>query len=65
MSEYGENGFIPTVEDHTISGDTIILETIDPRESTNLVSVSDEDLTRVGDNLTEEQKEIMAMHERN
>lgn len=63
--QYGENGFVPTVTNHSWNGDTIVYETLDPREETDLVGVPDEPLQRVADIATDEQQEVLALYERN
>jgi hypothetical protein len=53
--QYGEDGFIPTIENVRHEEGTLVLETIDPREKTNIVS-TDEGLKRKAHFLTDEQK---------
>jgi hypothetical protein len=63
--EYGENGFIPTVENARQDGATLVLETIDSREETDLISRPGETISRRGDLLAEEQQDQLAQYERN
>jgi len=63
--QYGENGFVPTVVGHTFEGSTLYLETLDPRTETDLVSLDDEPINRVANMATDEQKEVLALYERN
>lgn len=53
-----ENGFIPTVTGHRRDGDELILETLDPRQETDLYT---DPLERVGDTKTDEQKEKLRL----
>jgi len=63
--QYGENGFVPTVESVSWQGDTLVMETIDDREETDLVGEPGEPLKRRGDLVTDEQQEQLALYERN
>lgn len=54
-------GFMPTVTDHREEGDELILETLDPRGETDLYTSP---LERVGETLTEEQQEKLALREK-
>lgn len=63
-AEYGENGFIPTVENVQFRGNTLLMETIDPRPETNLVGREGEPLQRAGDLVTEEQQEVLALYDK-
>lgn len=54
---------LPTIEGHHYEGGQLVLETIDSREDTNLIS-TDEGLVRYGETLTEEQQEKLALRER-
>lgn len=63
--QYGENGFVPTVENVSWEGDSLVMETIDGREETDLVGLPDEPLQRRGDLVTDEQQEQLALYERN
>ncbi len=56
MSEYGENGFIPTVENVTQEDGALVFETIDPNKETDIISVEGEPLARRVDYMTEEQQ---------
>ncbi len=58
-----DRGFIPTVTGSHEEGGTLVLETLDNREETDLVSTGD-GLKRRGDMMTEEQKEVLALHEK-
>lgn len=61
---YGEDGFIPTVCDHEWDGNTLILETTDNRQETDL-ALTDDGIERVGDTKDEESQEKLALWERN
>lgn len=61
MTDTTERGFMPTVTGHRHEGDELILETLDPRPETDLYTSP---LERVGDTKTEEQKEVLALHEK-
>lgn len=63
--QYGERGFVPTVENVTREGDALVMETIDPREETDLVGLPGEPLQRKGDLVSDEQQEQLALWERN
>jgi len=63
--QYGENGFIPTVTSVSWQGETLVMETLDSREETDLVGLPGEPLQRVGDTVSEEQKEVLGLYERN
>jgi len=65
IAQYGESGFMPTVSDVSYQGDTLVLETIDPRPETDLIGEPDEPLQRRGDLVTDEQTEQLALYERN
>ena len=65
MTQYGENGFIPTVERVRWHGDTLVMETIDPREESDIIGEPGEPLKRRGELVTEEQQEQLAIYERN
>jgi hypothetical protein len=54
---------MPTIEGHHYEGGQLVLETIDAREDTNLISTED-GLVRCGETLTEEQQEKLALRER-
>jgi len=56
--------FIPTINDVTEYGDMTIMQTIDPRPETNLVSREGEPLQRAGDLVTDEQKDVLNLYER-
>lgn len=56
-----ETGFVPTVVDSRTEGDELILETLDPREETDFFT---DPLERVGDTLTEEQQDKLALREK-
>jgi len=60
--QYVEDGFIPTVTGHRYDGSELILETLDPREETDLYT---DPLERVGDTKTDEQKEKLRLWEEN
>jgi hypothetical protein len=60
-----ETGFVPTVTGHKQQGSALILETLDERQETDLISLPDEPLQRVGDLVTDEQSEVLALYERN
>lgn len=60
--QYGERGFIPTITGHKNVGGELMLETLDPREETNLYT---NPLERVGDTKTEEQQEKLRLWEQN
>ena len=62
MSEYGANGFIPTVTGHREEGGHLILETLDSRPETDLYT---DPLERVGDTKTEEQQEKLRLWHEN
>jgi hypothetical protein len=55
-----DTGFVPTVTGHRKEGDKLILETLDSREETDLYTSP---LERVGETLTEEQQEKLALRE--
>lgn len=61
--QYGENGFIPTVKSTKWEGETLLMETIDSRQETDLIGKPGEPLKRAGEYLTEEQKEKLAIQE--
>jgi hypothetical protein len=61
--QYGETGFVPTVTGHSRSSGGLVLETLDSREATDLVRTED-GLERVGDLVTAEQQEQLALYER-
>lgn len=61
--QYGKDGFMPTVTGSEQRGDALILETLDPRPETDLVSIDGEPLGRVAETLTEEQQEKLALRE--
>lgn len=63
--QYGENGFVPTVTSVSWQGDTLVMETLDSREETDLVGLPGEPLQRKGDTVSEEQKEVLGLYERN
>lgn len=54
---------MPTIEGHHYEGGQLVLETIDESESSNLVS-TDDGLVRYGETLTEEQREKLALREK-
>lgn len=58
-------GFLPTVDGHHYDGNSLVLETIDAQEETNLVSVDQHSpectLVRKADMMTEEEQEKMAL----
>lgn len=62
MTEYGESGFMPTVTGHQKEAGELILETLDPRDETDLYT---DPLERVGDTKTEEQKEKLRLWNEN
>jgi len=64
-TQYGADGFVPTVSDVSYQGDTLVLETIDPRPESDLIGEPDEPLQRRGDLVTDEQNEQLALYERN
>lgn len=53
---------MPTVTGHSTGGDDLILETLDPRDETDLYTSP---LERVGDTKTEEQKEKLRLWQKN
>jgi hypothetical protein len=61
--QYGEYGFIPTVENIRTEDGTLVLETIDPNQETNLVSTDRSGLKMKGDLLTEQQEEMRFLEE--
>jgi len=63
--QYGERGFVPTVENVKREGNALVMETIDSREETDLVSLPGEPIKRKGDLVTDEQQEQLALWERN
>jgi hypothetical protein len=63
--QYGEEGYVPTVDSHSYDGGTLVLHTIDSRQETDLVSQTGEPLARVGELVSEEQQEVLALYERN
>jgi hypothetical protein len=65
MTEYGENGFVPTVCNVSMYENTLVMETIDSREETDLIGEPGEPLQRRGDLITDEQEEQLARYERN
>jgi hypothetical protein len=58
--------FLPTVTGHYEEGGTLILETLDSRDETDLVTSPKDgtNLQRKGDLVTEEQREILSLHEK-
>lgn len=54
----------PTVTNHSYEGDTLVLETLDPRPETNLVS-TDDGLVRAGELVSDEQQEQLGLYQRN
>lgn len=62
VPQYGETGFVPTVTDHREELGELILETLDPRDETDLYT---DPLERVGDTKTEEQQEKLRLWEEN
>ena len=62
--EYGESGFIPTVENVRDAGDRRVYETIDGREETDLIGEPGEPLKRRADLISDEQQEHLAQEER-
>jgi len=65
MNEYGEDGYVPTVDSHSFDGKSLILHTIDSRQETDIVSREGEPLKRVGDLVSDEQQEVLSLYERN
>ena len=63
--QYGENGFVPTVESVSWDGDVLVMETIDGKPETDLVGLPGEELQYRGDTVTEEQSEVLSLYERN
>lgn len=65
MKEYGEGGFIPTIDGTRQHGDTLVLETIDPKQGSNLVSKPDHEITRAHDAefLTEQQERSLELED--
>lgn len=63
MTQYGEDGFMPTVEGTRQHHKTLVLETIDPEQGSNLVSKPDHELTRAhdADFLTDEQERALEL----
>lgn len=57
-----EAAFMPTVTGHRKQGSELILETLDPREETDLFT---DPLERVGDTKTEEQQEKLRLWDEN
>jgi hypothetical protein len=55
--QYGADGFIPTVENVTREDGVLVMETIDPREKTDLVRTED-GLARRAEFMTTEQEVI-------
>lgn len=62
MSEYGADGFIPTVNNVRRERDRLVMETIDSREETDLIS-DEEGLRRRADLLSDEQDDQLAQYE--
>jgi hypothetical protein len=60
--QYGETGFIPTVETVKREGSSLVFETIDPREETNIVS-TEEGLKRKAEFMTEQQERTRELEE--
>jgi len=65
MTQYGENGFVPTVERVRRYGYTLVMETIDGREESDIIGEPGEPLKRQAELVTEEQQEQLAIYERN
>jgi hypothetical protein len=63
--QYGATGFVPTVTEVSYEGDTLVLETLDPRDETDLIGEPGKDLQRQGDLVTDEQQDQLALYERN
>jgi len=62
--EYGARGFIPTVENVSEEGDTLVFETIDPRQETNLVQTDDGPyLKRKAEFMTDQQERTRELEE--
>ena len=60
MTEYGENGFVPTVESVSREGDALVFETIDPNQETDIISKQGEPLKRRADYMTDNQQDKLA-----
>jgi|APHM01.1.fsa_nt_gi hypothetical protein len=58
--EYGADGFVPTIENITEEQGVLVLETIDGRSETDLVSTRT-GLVRRADMMTEHQEDISAL----
>jgi hypothetical protein len=58
--EYGADGFVPTIENVTEEQGVLVLETIDERAKTDLVSTQ-EGLVRRADFMTEHQEEMSTL----
>ena len=65
MTQYGKNGFVPTVERVRKYGDTLVMETIDGREESDIIGEPGEPLKRQAELVTEEQQAQLAIYERN
>jgi hypothetical protein len=57
--QYGECGFVPTVENIRKEQGTLVLETIDRNQETNLISTDGSGLKMKGELLTEQQEETI------
>lgn len=60
--QYGERGFIPTVETVKKEDGTLVFETIDPREETNIVSTTN-GLKRKANFMTDQQERTRELEE--